>query len=243
MKVNLEKELIRQNRRIAAPKELLLINEYDRLGSEVANDSVLHKIGINAASIAGKELKEKIAGLKGQSEKFNPVRVFHISQIEALCKKYYLKFLPSHLYKGSIDPLLPAKISQFEIAYSADCNKSNCFIAAPRSSFNLEEKPKDPLLFYKINEEYYYLIHKWGNDLSITRRLLPLFATTWFTVLALLSFSICLALFIRSFLTDGIDKTIAIGIPIIVALVMCVPILIEGGSFISKNKWNSKFTD
>lgn len=242
MKVNLEKELIRQNRRIAAPKELLLIGEYDRLG-DIATDTTLEKLGINAAATQGKELKEKIAGLKEQTENFNQERVFHISQIETLCKKYYLKFLPSVYYKGSIDPLLPVKINQFEIAYSVSCEKWNSYIAAPKTSFRLEEKPKDPLLFYKINDEYFYLIHKWGNDLSITRRILPLLATTRFTVLLLLLFGVCAALFIRAFQIDATDKAFATVAPIVIMAGICFPILLEEGSFLSKSKWNSKFDD
>lgn len=243
MKVNLEKELIRQNRKIAAPAELLLINEYDRLGSEIATSETLSKIGINSAVKEGKEIKEKVISLKQQTEKFNQDRVFHVSQIRSICKRYYLKFLPSSMYKGSIDPQLPAKISQFEIAYSETVDLNNCFIAAPPSSFNLEERPKDPLLFYKINAEYYYLVHKWGRDLSVTRRLLPLFSSTFATMVTLWIVGLLAGLFIAYFQKDSPDKSIALTMPIAVMAAISIPVMCEGGSFVRKNIWNSKFRD
>lgn len=50
------------------------------------------------------------------------------------------------------------------------------YIAAPASSFELQQKPKDPLCFAPIGVDgYYYLVHQWGNDLSIFRRLRGLF--------------------------------------------------------------------
>lgn len=186
MKVNLEKELIRQNRKIAAPAELLLINEYDRLGSEIADDAVLNRIGLNSAVKEGQKLKERFGNLEQQTRKFNPERVFHISQIEALCHKYYLRFLPASRFRGAIDNKLPGQIAQVEIAYKIECDQANTFIVAPASSFKLEQRPKDPLLFYRINDEYYYLIHKWGNDLNIFRRILPMFTYKTVSILTVL---------------------------------------------------------
>ena len=43
--------------------------------------------------------------------------------------------------------------------------------AAPSKLFKLENAD-DPLLFAPIGNGYYYLVHKWGNDLNPFRRLL-----------------------------------------------------------------------
>ena len=43
-------------------------------------------------------------------------------------------------------------------------------IMAPSKLFELENYD-DPLLFAKLEDGYYYLIHKWGNDLSFFRKL------------------------------------------------------------------------
>lgn len=42
-------------------------------------------------------------------------------------------------------------------------------IIAPSKLFKLEDKD-DPLLFAPIGNNYYYLIHKWGNDLNPLRK-------------------------------------------------------------------------
>ena len=43
-------------------------------------------------------------------------------------------------------------------------------IMAPSVLFRLK-KADDPLLFVPLGNDYYYLIHKWGNDLSPFRKL------------------------------------------------------------------------
>lgn len=58
----------------------------------------------------------------------------------------------------------------------------NFYILAPENMFSLERKKyvtkaelrkeEDPIIFFKINDSYYRMIHKWGNDLSIFRRIL-----------------------------------------------------------------------
>jgi hypothetical protein len=179
MKINLEKSLIRENRKLATPKELLLVKEYETNTDLVDNDA-LSRVGFNEAIKTGKRIKEAINDKKSQTENFKQERVFHISQIKAICEKYYLKFLSAEYYKGIIDKELPTKITNFEAAYGVKCSSTNTKICAPLESFQLQDQPKDPLMFYQINDEYYYLIHKWGNDLSIVRMLYALFTNGWF---------------------------------------------------------------
>lgn len=182
--INLEKKLIKENKRLATPKELLLINEYDKHAGLVDND-VLSRIGLNDQVKAGKNLKERVSEKQKQTHKYNKDRVFHISQIKAICEKYHLRFLSARYYKGIIDEQLPEKITTFEVAYNEKCSKGTTYIVAPKNSFEIERKPKDPLMFYQINDEYYYLIHKWGNDLNILRRLLPYLAKPFWSMLTI----------------------------------------------------------
>lgn len=172
LQINLENELWEEKRVLVTPKELLLINEFDRHEKFVTNDA-LERIGINHNLKVGEKIKNTLFKKLDETVRFNNEKVFHISQIEKICKKYDLRFLPSSIYKGVIDEHLPNKIATFEIAYNVICDKTNTMIVAPKESFVLQERPLDPLLFFKINEEYYYLIHKWGNDLSITRAIKP----------------------------------------------------------------------
>jgi hypothetical protein len=188
--IDLEKSLIKENRKLLMPKELLLVNEYDKFAPLLENDA-LPRVGLNRTIKKGKEIKTAKDQNYMQTKMFAQDRVFHISQIEGICKKYRLRFLPTEMYKGVIDNDLPNRISTFEVAYNVRCTPYNTRIVAPKESFKLKERPKDPLMFYKINDEYFYLIHKWGNDLSISRAILPLFSNTlfcWLSVPILLFF-------------------------------------------------------
>jgi len=183
-KVNLEKSLIKQNKKLITPEELLILNEYDKLTNLVEEESnTLKRIGLDTNFIQGKSIKDSLSRKTEDTKQFNQERVFHISQIESICQKYYLRFLPINRYKGSVDKLLPSKVTNFEIAYDKKCMQQNLMIIAPAESFKLEKKPVDPLLFYQINSEYYYLIHKWGNDLNIFRRFKALLSSIYISAI------------------------------------------------------------
>lgn len=216
MTINLEKSLIRENRKLATPKELLLVKEYETNTEFLENDA-LSRVGFNETIKTGKRIKEAINNRKEQTKNFKQERVFHISQIKAICEKYYLRFLDARYYKGVIDKELPTKITNFEAAYGVKCTSSNTKICAPLESFELQEQPKDPLMFYQINDEYYYLIHKWGNDLSVTRMFYNLLTNGWFcwllvpfvfTPLFLINFKVaifvCSIAFIVSTIIQGV---------------------------------------
>ena len=51
----------------------------------------------------------------------------------------------------------------------------------------------DPLLFINLGNDYFYLIHKWGNDLSPFRKLLM---WPFKNILNLIVFMIILSLFL-----------------------------------------------
>lgn len=267
-KINLESKLIEQNKSVVTSRELLLIEEYDRLGDMITNDKTIHRVFGETAAHQGKRVKYRVDALLQETKQYDQSRVFHISQIERLCNKYYLRFLPTIYYNGTIDKETAAKISQFEIANSVTCcggslrniwrydddyKIANTFIAAPASSFKLQEKPKDPLLFYKINDEYYYLIHKWGNDLNIFRRVLPILSSgrisniVGYTILILLSIYLFTDAVYKDQEGDNQLTTAgAFGVVCIVTMVILFIIQAVHGelfAFIKKNKWNSEFRD
>lgn len=253
MTIDLEKELIRQNRKLATPQELLQIREFE-LNQGMLNNDVLERLQMNTSLLNGKQLKQEADSMHDATKNFKQERVFHISQIEALCKKYYLRFLSSSQYAGSIDPELPNKVTTFEAAYNvkiADQNRNRAYIAAPKESFRLQAKPKDPLLFYKINSDYYYLVHKWGNDLSIFRRLLSVLSTPMLP--QIISFALGL---IVSIIYDQGWVSLAFGIfaTLGMTLAMLIKELIIGPLyndwtgpcphiFIRPNEWDSEFDD
>jgi len=95
-------------------------------------------------------------------------RIFHVSHIKAICIDYRLRFLDSKLFKGSIPYEAAIKIKELEKEHKTVIEGFK--IMAPSKLFKLENAD-DPLLFAPIGNGYYYLIHKWGNDLSPFRKL------------------------------------------------------------------------
>ena len=98
----------------------------------------------------------------------DPDRIYHVEHIKAICIDYRLRFLDSELFKGSIPYEAIMKIKAQDKVHGIEL--SGFKIMAPSKLFKLENAD-DPLLFAPIGNDYYYLIHKWGNDLSPFRKL------------------------------------------------------------------------
>ncbi len=96
-------------------------------------------------------------------------RIYHIDQIRSICIDYRLRFLDSKYFKGKIPQKAIDKIKNLEASH--DVELKGFKIMAPSKLFKLEDKD-DPLLFAPIGNGYYYLIHKWGNDLNPFRKIL-----------------------------------------------------------------------
>lgn len=96
-------------------------------------------------------------------------KIFHISQIKEICIDYRLRFLDTKYFKGKIPAKAISKIKQLEKDHGITLDGFK--IMAPSKLFKLEDKD-DPLLFAPIGNDYFYLIHKWGNDLHPLRRIL-----------------------------------------------------------------------
>ena len=94
-------------------------------------------------------------------------RIYHLDQIKKICIDYRLRFLDSTFFKGEIPTKAVSVIKQLERSH--DIELKGYKIMAPSRLFRLEDKD-DPLLFAPIGNGYFYLIHKWGNDLHPLRR-------------------------------------------------------------------------
>ena len=95
--------------------------------------------------------------------------IFHINQIKKICIDYRLRFLNTSYFKGDIPVEAISKIKELEKVHAIEIKGYK--IIAPSKLFRLKDKD-DPLLFAPIGNNYYYLIHKWGNDLHPFRKLL-----------------------------------------------------------------------
>ena len=132
-------------------------------------------------AIEHKMLKTKL------SEQFG--KIYDEDQLEAICIKYDLRMLPTAQYKGSVDPLLGAKVREFLNKAGLEFSQfeaENFYIIAPTNAFNYinEDIPpkrivepfdwNDPIIVYKtstVGKEYAF-VHQWGNDFTFTRRIL-----------------------------------------------------------------------
>lgn len=189
-------------------------------------------------------------------------KVFTEDEIKETCIKYDLRFLHSKSYKGSIEPTLGAAILNFFREKNIDSKSyeasNNLFIMAPSKAFNLEERPKpapiDPVMFYKMSTtegNMYALVHKWGKDFTVFRRLLGAARETswhWFWTLVVLAFiastivSACIGFSPLSLIVLGSNACIAF---ILVMLYLCITIgdsewkWSNYRSSFSRNSWNS----
>lgn len=112
-------------------------------------------------------------------------RIFHLDHIRKICIDYRLRFLDSAQFSQGIPHEAISKIDELEKQHQTTL--SGFKIAAPSKAFSLENY-NDPLLFAPIGNDYYYLVHQWGNDLSSWRKWLvyPLRNLGWFTTFVLL---------------------------------------------------------
>lgn len=96
-------------------------------------------------------------------------KIFHIEQIKKICVDYRLRFLDSKLFKGAIPEEAISKVRLLENEHRTELMGFK--VLAPSKMFKLKDKD-DPMLFAPIGNGYYYLVHKWGNDLHPLRKLL-----------------------------------------------------------------------
>ncbi|RKN81876.1 hypothetical protein [Ulvibacterium marinum] len=94
-------------------------------------------------------------------------KIYHLAQIKQICIDYRLRFLDSKYFKGEIPNEVVAKIKKLEKEHGIEIKGYK--IIAPSKLFKLADKD-DPLLLVPIGNNYFYLIHKWGNDLHPFRK-------------------------------------------------------------------------
>lgn len=100
----------------------------------------------------------------------DPERVFDLTTIRDLCVKYRLRFLEGALYKGEIPDQAVQAVRALERSSGAPI--ISYMVMAPADRFKLCDSEVDPLLFVPLDNDRFYLVHKWGKDLSPVRALL-----------------------------------------------------------------------
>ena len=140
-----------------------------------------------------KELKDLINHLNINSfnsfdfEKLDVNKIYSINTIKRVCIDYRLRFLDIKYFKNKLPNEVYQKINSLEKTHNT--NIGDFKIMAPSALFRLE-KTDDPLLFVPLGNNYYYLVHKWGNDLHPFRKLsMWPFKNIWNLLFAILLFS------------------------------------------------------
>lgn len=134
----------------------LLTEVHQWLEEEQKHDDILRAVVLSSR----KERPVKIEGL-------DPDRIFSLGTIRESCIKYRLRFLDGGLFKGEIP--LQAVHAIRELERHAQEPLSSFKIMAPAERFKLCDSEVDPLLFVPVATDAYYLVHKWGSDLSPLR--------------------------------------------------------------------------
>ncbi|RDK85434.1 hypothetical protein [Marinirhabdus gelatinilytica] len=156
-KTNLEKKLHRVRDKRIASEDIL---------TEV--EAIFRQNEIERAQIK-QRLQTKIdaAETRFNTDLLEASNVFHITDIKKICVEYRLRFLDSHFFKKEIPEEAISKIRQLEKEHDSTFNSFK--IVAPAKLLKLENAD-DPLLFLPLGNDYFYLIHKWGNDLHPLRK-------------------------------------------------------------------------
>lgn len=156
-KVNLQRELLDERSRFIGEENIL--NEVSSIlqRNEAARESI-------------KNVLQEKSSTDSNAFNFDLLetdKIFHLVQIRQVCVDYRLRFLDSNLFKDGIPEEAISKINALEKEH--DTTLGGFKIMAPSKTFQLMSYD-DPLLFAPIGNDYYYLVHKWGNDLSTTRK-------------------------------------------------------------------------
>jgi hypothetical protein len=153
-------------------KEKLLVSRDKEMDSELFLTNVKNFLEENQIS------RNKIEGkIKNPTDTINEFDfeqlesdcIFHLDTIKQVCIDYRLRFLSSSMYKDSLPAEAISKISALEKNHNTSID--GFMIMAPSKAFELENYD-DPLLFAPMGNNYFYLIHKWGNELNSYRKLL-----------------------------------------------------------------------
>lgn len=160
-KLNIEKKLLSERRKFKS--ETTILEEVKAIFSK--NEDDREKI-VNS-------LKKKSSTKPNQLlfDLLQTDKIFHLEQIKTICIDYRLRFLDSSLFKNTIPDEAISEIRMMEKNHKTTLEGFK--IVAPSKAFHLLNYD-DPLLFVPIGNDYYYLIHKWGEDMNPLRKLLVL---------------------------------------------------------------------
>ncbi len=103
-------------------------------------------------------------------EEMDSQLIFTTKEIKKTAVKYRLKFLDSAKYKPDMDLQAIFKIKNLNEQYRKNLKEFK-ILSTPSTFVNSNSK-ESVALFAKTNHDNYYLIHQWGNELPLKRKIL-----------------------------------------------------------------------
>ena len=204
----------------------------------------LPKTDLHSELIKSKRISKIKIDLDYNPDKIDSNRLFHVDQIRKICIDYRLRFLDFNFFKGGVPDEAYTKLKEFELNHpDLDLNIK---MMAPTKLFQLENYD-DPLMFVSLGNNYYYLIHKWGNDMSYFRKM---FMWPFKNIYNILVYIAIISLLFTSFVPDGIffyknNPEIQFFVVFLFMFKSLAAIFIYFGFAMGKNFneniWNSKF--
>ena len=155
------------------------VNLFEELINERSKQITSEELKTAIKNIWSKDNQIKKSLNKKNDEKLNDLKfdkmktrnIFHKDTIKKICVRYRLRFLDSNLFKGEYPKNITKIIGKIERNHNTTL--SNFMIMAPSKLFKIKS-PDDPILFVPIGNDYYYLIHKWGEEFNYLRKLMVL---------------------------------------------------------------------
>jgi len=170
-------------------------------------------------------------------------KIYHLDQIKAICIDYRLRFLDAKYFKGKLPQSAIAAVKKLEKEHHTELK--NFKIIAPSKLFKLENAD-DPLLFAPMGNDYFYLVHKWGNDLHPLRKFMMWFFKSFENLIIL---TLLVSVVITAMIPNGMfSNTTSVSSFIMIFLFMfksVAAVVIFYGFALGKNFntaiWNSKY--
>ena len=158
-RVNLQRKLETFRNQNVSEAELLEQVQAILIQDEIREEAILERLQEDSSTASNDFIFDDLeAG-----------RIFHIYHIKRLCIDYRLRFLDTRYFKSPLPAEALQEIKRLEKEH--DTELKGFKIMAPAKHFKLENAD-DPILFAPIGNDYYYRIHKWGNDLHPLRKLM-----------------------------------------------------------------------
>ncbi len=161
-RIDIQEELIKARQKHAQVQGVLMreVNDALKQGKQ-ADEYILSRL-----RSAPKPGKSNI-----NPELLEKDRIFSVDDIKTICVHYRLRFLDSKYFKMDELPY-DAVIAVKNLEKHLGEDVSHLKIMGAAKFFKLEDRNNDPLLFARIDETNYYLIHKWGNDMEWYNKIL-----------------------------------------------------------------------